>query len=129
MQNEFTLEETIKGLAEAIWENKEDSELIGAYGIEDLDELESTLSGDVGSELQYCNLKKFKNYKAKVVDSGGAEGDGAEMFCVFKVTRLSDNAENFIEFFGRYSSWDSSYYDDYSLVEPEEYVAIKWNRK
>lgn len=133
MQNtetkEFTLNETIKGLAEAIWENKDSSDLIDAYDIEDLDDLESTLTSEVGDEIKYCSFEKFKDYKAELVDSGGAEGDGAEMFCVFKVTRLSDNEENFIAFFGRYSSWDSSYYDDYHLVEPEEYVAIKWNKK
>jgi hypothetical protein len=133
MQNtetkQFTLNETVKGLAEAIWENKDSCDIIDAYGIENLADLESTLTCEVGDELKYCDFKTFKNYEAEVVDSGGAEGDGAEMFCVFKVTRLSDNEENFIAFFGRYSSWDSSYYDDYHLVEPEEYVAIKWNKK
>ena len=63
---QFTLNETVKGLAEAIWENKDSCDIIDAYGIENFDDLESTLSSEVGEELKYCTaLKSLKIIKQK----------------------------------------------------------------
>lgn len=57
-------------------------------------------------------------YRVEVESMRGAEGDGAEMFLTVKITDKSDKEEYFIEFFGRYSSWDSASYHRSYIVEP-----------
>lgn len=58
------------------------------------------------------------NYRVEVESMRGSEGDGAKMFLTVKITDKSDKEEYFIEFFGRYSSWDSASYHKSYLVEP-----------
>ena len=90
-------------------------------------DVEDTLrSSEICTSLDDSYFEKFSDYTAEKVDSGGAEGDGAETWVVFKIKRLSDNTEAYIKFNGRYSSWDSSYYNDSFLVQPEEVMVIKW---
>lgn len=57
-------------------------------------------------------------YCVEVESIRGAEGDGAEMFLTVKITDKETREEYFIEFFGRYSSWDSSSYYKSYVVEP-----------
>ena len=119
--------EVIRGLAEAIWLNADKCEIIGAYDLESQEEVEDILrSTEISTSLDYSYFEKFSDYTAQKVDSGGGEGDGAETWVVFKVKRLSDGTEAYIKFNGRYSSWDSSYYNDSYLVNPEEVMVIKW---
>ena len=58
------------------------------------------------------------SYVVEVESIRGSEGDGAEMFLTIKITDKEDKEEYFIEFFGRYSSWDSSRYYKSYVVEP-----------
>ena len=119
--------EVIRGLAEAIWLNADNCEIVGAYDLESQEDVEDTLrSSEICTSLDDSYFEKFSDYTAQKVDSGGGEGDGAETWVVFKVKRLSDNTEAYIEFIGRYSSWDSSYYHESYLVQPEEVMVIKW---
>lgn len=129
MSIELSYKETIEGLAEAIWINRDECEIIDVYDLDSQEAVEAELLSEVDTSLQECDFEKFENYKIEKVDSGGAEGDGAEMYIVFKVIRISDNAESFIQFSGRYSSWDSSYYHESYLVQPEEVMVIQWKRK
>lgn len=64
------------------------------------------------------NYIENDNYRVEVESMRGSEGDGADMFLTVKITDKSDKEEYFIEFFGRYSSWDSSSYHESYLVEP-----------
>ena len=57
-------------------------------------------------------------FAVEVVDVRGAEGDGADMFLTLKITDKETGEEQYIEFEGRYSSWDSSNYYNSYLVEP-----------
>ncbi len=57
-------------------------------------------------------------YSVQVESVRGAEGDGAKMFLTVKITSKEDKEEYFIEFFGRYNSWDSSCYHSSYVVEP-----------
>ena len=119
--------EVIRGLAEAIQLNADKCEIIDVYGLESQKDVEDALRSDeICTSLDYSYFEKFSNYTAEKVDSGGAEGDGAVVWVVFKIKRLSDNTEAYIKFNGRYSSWDSSYYNDSYLVQPEEVMVIKW---
>ena len=119
--------EVIRGLAEAIWLNADKCDITGVYDLESQEDVEYALRSDeICTSLDYSYFEKFGDYVAEKVDSGGAEGDGAETWVVFKVKRLSDNTEAYIKFNGRYSSWDSSYYNDSYLVQPEEVMVIKW---
>ena len=58
--------------------------------------------------------------------SRGSEGDGAEMFRTFKIK--TEQEECYVEFSGRYSSWDSSSYDDFYFVQPEEVMVTQYKR-
>jgi hypothetical protein len=58
--------------------------------------------------------------------SRGAEGDGAEMYGTFKIK--TEQEEVYVEFSGRYSSWDSSSYDDFYFVQPEEVMVTQYKR-
>ena len=55
----------------------------------------------------------------------GGEGDGAETGNVVKVT-AADGTERFFEQRGRYSSWDSTYYDEWNEVEPYEKTVVRY---
>ena len=59
--------------------------------------------------------------------SRGAEGDGAEMYRTFKIK--TEQEEVYVEFSGRYSSWDSSYYDEFYFVQPEQVMITQYRRK
>ena len=58
--------------------------------------------------------------------SRGAEGDGAEMYRTFKIK--TEQEEVYVEFSGRYSSWDSSSYDDFYFVQPEQVMVTQYKR-
>lgn len=133
----LTKEEMLKALAEGIILNATDgcSELFNDMGYyeEDLDELEvETIVEEleeVCGEIGYCKFKnESSNYSIEIAESRGGEGDGAQMFCTIKFTRKSDNIVGYLEFSGRYSSWDSSSYDSCYVVEPEEVVVTKYKR-
>lgn len=67
-------------------------------------------------EYEICGKSDFFTVEAQ--DVRGAEGDGDEMFLTLKITDKETGNEQYIEFSGRYSSWDgSNYYNSY-LVEP-----------
>jgi hypothetical protein len=74
------------------------------------------------SEDSFCSEEEEfienDDYTVQVESVRGAEGDGAEMFLTVKITSEEDKGEYFIEFFGRYSSWDSSCYHRSYVVEP-----------
>jgi hypothetical protein len=57
-------------------------------------------------------------FSVEVENVRGAEGDGAEMFLTLKITDKETDVEQYVEFQGRYSSWDSSNYYNSYLVEP-----------
>lgn len=74
------------------------------------------------SEDSFCtNDEEFlenDEYTVQVESVRGSEGDGAEMFLTVKITSKEDKEEYFIEFYGRYSSWDSSSFHQSYVVEP-----------
>ena len=57
-------------------------------------------------------------FTVEVEDVRGSEGDGADMFLTLKIIDKETGEEQYIEFEGRYSSWDSSNYYNSYLVEP-----------
>lgn len=57
-------------------------------------------------------------FTVEVEDVRGSEGDGADMFLTLKIIDKETSEEQYIEFEGRYSSWDSSNYYNSYLVEP-----------
>ena len=68
-------------------------------------------------------------YKTEVESVRGAEWDGADMFLTIKVTDKETNEEQYIEFAGRYSSWDSSIYSGSYLVEPYQELVTFYRKK
>ena len=83
---------------------------------------------DCGTEIDeyFLESEESEKYIAEQVDQRGSEGDGAEMFLVFKITNKETNEIGYIEYSGRYSSWsDSEYYKCYS-VQPKEVMVIEY---
>ena len=50
------------------------------------------------------------------------------MFLTFKITNKETGNIGYLEYNGRYSSWDSSYYDECYVVQPKEVTVIQYNR-
>lgn len=69
-----------------------------------------------------------EKYIVEQVSERGGEGDGAEMFLTFKITDKEYENSGFLEYSGRYSSWDSSEYYDRYVVEPREVTVVQYNR-
>ena len=68
------------------------------------------------------------NFAVEVEDIRGSEGDGAEMFMTLKITDKETSEETYIEFSGRYSSWDSSQYYECYPVEPYQEMVTFYRR-
>lgn len=77
-------------------------------------------------EYEICGESDF--FAVEVEEVRGSEGDGADMFLTFKITDKETNAVGYLEYSGRYSSWDSSMYDERYVVRPEEVTIIQYNR-
>ena len=83
---------------------------------------------DCGAEIDeyFLEPEESEKYIAEQVDQRGSEGDGAEMFLVFKITNKETSEIGYIEYSGRYSSWsDSEYYKCYA-VQPKEVMVIEY---
>lgn len=79
-----------------------------------------------GIDEYFLDPEESEKYIAEQVDQRGSEGDGAEMFLVFKITNKETNEIGYIEYSGRYSSWsDSEYYKCYA-VQPREVMVIEY---
>ena len=79
-------------------------------------------------EEYFTEPTESEKYIVEQVSDRGSEGDGAEMFLTFKITDKESNTVGYLEYSGRYSSWDSSSYDDSYVVLPEEVTVIQYNR-
>lgn len=99
-------------------------------GFEDY-ELDGIIS-ELDSEISAYKLEEIsgetENYKVICEDNRGGEGDGADMFYTFLVQNKTDGAYGYLEFSGRYSSWDSSYYDECYIVEPVQVMVTQYKR-
>ena len=85
------------------------------------DDLSSDITGYFTGELDGT-----ANVVVTSESSRGSEGDGAEMFRTFKIK--TEQEEVYVEFSGRYSSWDSSSYDDFYFVQPEQVMVTQYKR-
>ena len=100
----------------------------------DEDDDEATFEDVFMTECADCIEEYFteptesEKYIVEQVSDRGSEGDGAEMFLTFKITDKETNTVGYLEYSGRYSSWDSSSYDDSYVVLPEEVTVIQYNR-
>lgn len=81
-----------------------------------------------GIEEYFTEPTESEKYIVQQVSDRGSEGDGAEMFLTFKITDKETNTVGYLEYSGRYSSWDSSSYNDSYVVLPEEVTVIQYNR-
>ena len=79
-------------------------------------------------EEYFTEPTESEKYIIQRVAERGSEGDRAEMFLTFKITNKETNTVGYLEYSGRYSSWDSSYYDEYYIVLPKEVTVIQYNR-
>jgi hypothetical protein len=67
--------------------------------------------------------------KFEYVANGGIRHDGGEIYQVIKFTDLEGNSENFVRF-GRYSSWDSDYWEgDWQEAESYEHTETRWRAR
>lgn len=79
-------------------------------------------------EGYFTSPTESEKYIVEQVSQRGSEGDGAEMFLTFKITNKGTGNIGYLEYNGRYSSWDSSYYDECYVVQPKEVTVIQYNR-
>ena len=96
------------------------------FGYEDIE--------DVDFSSIYCEILGYisgesDNYKIEFIEHRGGEGDGATQYKVYKITNKSINEENFMEFSGRYSSWDSSDYYSCEVVYPRKIETTVYETK
>ena len=121
---DLSKKEMIEALAEVMLtceiDDHEDMELKDAISELDSDEIPDYVLREIEG--------KTENYEVKQESSRGSEGDGAEMFLTFYIKSLKEDAEGYLEFYGRYSSWDSSYFYDSYVVKPEEVMVIQYKR-
>lgn len=72
----------------------------------------------------------LRDYEATEVNSnGGYEGAGEDMDITFMIHKVSNVKDvlGYIQFTGRYSSWDSSeWYDSPSVVKPIEVTMVEF---
>lgn len=119
---DLSKKEMIDALAEVLLTCEIDEELTFKDAV-------SELESDEISEYMLSEISgKTENFEVNVAESRGSEGDGAEMFLTFYVKSLTEEAEGYLEFYGRYSSWDSSYYYDSYVVKPEEVMVTVYKR-
>lgn len=105
--------------------------------VSDVEGFEDYELDDILEELQCDEIPEYKleeisgeneTYNVKCENRRGAEGDGADMFYTFLIQNKTDGAYGYLEYSGRYSSWDSSYYDDCYVVEPVEVLVTQYKR-
>lgn len=99
-------------------------------GFEDyeLDDITSELDSEIPAYKLEEIYGETENYKVLCEDNRGGEGDGADMFYTFLIKNKTDDTYGYLEFSGRYSSWDSSYYYDCYVVEPVEVLVTQYKR-
>lgn len=99
-------------------------------GFEDyeLDDITSELDSEIPAYKLEEIYGETENYKVLCEDNRGGEGDGADMFYTFLIKNKTDGTYGYLEFSGRYSSWDSSYYYDCYVVEPVEVLVTQYKR-
>ena len=103
--------------------------------IPDEDDDEATFEYVFMPEVELYKLDAYfteptesEKYIVQQVSDRGSEGDGAEMFLTFKITDKETNTVGYLEYSGRYSSWDSSSYDDFYFVQPEQVMVTQYKR-
>lgn len=101
--------------------------------IPDEDDVEATFEDVFIPDVESYKLEEYfteptesEKYIVQQVSERGSEGDGAEMFLTFKITDKETNAIGYLEYSGRYSSWDSSYYENRYIVQPREVTIIEY---
>lgn len=101
----------------------------------DEDEDEATFNDVFTPDVDSYKLEEYftrptesEKYIVEQVSERGAEGDGAEMYLTFKITNKETGNTGYLEYSGRYSSWDSSYYEYRHIVEPQEVTIIQYKR-
>ena len=77
-------------------------------------------------EAYFTKPTESEKYIVQRVSERGCEGDGAGMFLTFKITDKETDAVGYLEYCGRYSSWDSSYYENSYIVQPREVTIIEY---
>lgn len=98
----------------------------------DEDDDEATFEDVFMTECADCIEEYFteptesEKYIVEQVSDRGSEEDGAEMFLTFKITDKETDAVGYLEYCGRYSSWDSSYYENSYIVQPREVTIIEY---
>lgn len=101
--------------------------------IPDEDDDEATFEDAFTTDVESYKLEGYftkptesEKYIVQQVSDRGAEGDGADMFLTFKITDKETNTVGYLEYCGRYSSWDSSYYENSYVVQPREVTIIEY---
>ena len=103
--------------------------------VPDEDDDEVTFEDDFTPDVESYKLEEYfirptesDKYIVEQVSERVSEGDGADMFLTFKITDKETGKIGYLEYNGRYSSWDSSFYDERYIVEPKEVTVIQYNR-
>ncbi len=93
-------------------------------------EIEDIFTPYCSTDIQeyFTDPTESEKYIIQQVSDRGAEGDGADMFLTFKIQDKISGKMGYLEYSGRYSSWDSSEYDDAYAVEPKKVTVIQYQR-
>lgn len=127
-QNKLQYDEMMEAMIEVAKANMEIAEI--EEDEYESEEIEDIFTPDCSTEIQefFTEPTESEKYIIQQVSDRGAEGDGADMFLTFKIQDKVSGKIGFLEYSGRYGSWDSSeYYESYA-VEPKEVMYIEYQR-
>lgn len=127
-QNRLSYEEMMGAMVEVAKANMEIDEI--EEDDDEYNDIEDIFTTDCSTEIQefFTEPTESEKYIIQQVSDRGAEGDGADMFLTFRIQDKVSGKIGYLEYSGRYSSWDSSeYYESYA-VEPKEVMVIEYHR-
>jgi len=88
----------------------------------------STSNVDIVKEIfeVECYSKTCKDFTFTEVAHYGGEGQGEDLWVVYKVLENDTKEFFYVKFYGYYTSWDGSEWQGYGITEPSEQTIIVW---
>lgn len=79
-----------------------------------------SICDELSYDIQYIKGETSEFIVDVIEDNYDSAQDNAEITLIFRITRKSDNQIGYLQFKGRYSSWDSSAYYCCDVVYPRK---------
>lgn len=88
-----------------------------------------SLCDEIDTDIE-CLIGSTDTHISEIIYDGFSKVTDEELTtCIFKITRIKNRTEGYLRFKGRYSSWDSSYYNSCDVVYPRKIEKIVFETK